>query len=321
MAALMAVFQKDIKRTLAFSTISQLGYMMAGLGAGAFAYSIYHLYTHAFFKALLFLAAGSIFHAVHSLDISDAGGLFRKMKWTGVLFLIGALNLAGFPMTSGFFSKDSVLYGIRETGLEWAYWLLVFGAFLTSFYIFKIFFRAFLGKPGKNFEEAHEADLKMLMPKILLAFLSIVSVFPAFSEVLKPAASGHFELAEAVPGALASLLGIGLAYYMYGLRRFELENLKSSFGTFIYDIFHNRLYIDEFYEAVFLSGYSVLSKAADWFDRTVVDGAVNGTAAVFKFAGRIIKPYEAGQIQRYISFALGALIIIVALLIAVGGMS
>lgn len=319
MSALIAVFQKDIKRTLAFSTISQLGYMMAGLGAGAFAYSIYHLYTHAFFKALLFLAAGSIFHAVHSLDITDAGGLFRKMKWTGILFLIGALNLAGFPLTSGFFSKDSILYGIKKTGFEWAYWLLVFGAFLTSFYIFKVFFRAFLGKPGKNFEEAHEADPKMLLPKVLLAVLSLLFIFPPFSDILKPAVSGHFEFAEALPGTFASLIGIALAYYTYGLRKFELEDLKSSFGHFVYDIFHNRLYIDEFYEAVFLGGYNLFSKASDWFDKNIVDGAVNGVAGLFKFTGKIIKPYETGQIQRYISFTLFVLLVIAALLVFLGG--
>lgn len=303
MAALIAVFQRDIKRTLAFSTISQLGYMMAGLGAGAFAIGMYHLITHAFFKALLFLAAGSIFHAVHSLDIQDTGGLFKKMKWTGSLFLIGALNLAGFPLTGGFFSKDSLLFAMKESGLEWAYYMLLFGAFITSFYIFKVFFRAFLGAPGKNYEEAHESRPAMIVPMLLLAVFSMLAGLISFTEILKPAVSGHFDLMESIPGAIASVAGIVLAYLAYGSRKFELEELKSSFSQSLYDIFYNRLYIDDLYEFVFLKGYILISKVINWFDRVVVDGIVNGAAWIAEKTGEFVKPAENGVVQFYLFYA------------------
>lgn len=302
MAALMAVFQRDIKKVLAFSTISQLGYMMASLGAGAFSYGVFHLYTHAFFKALLFLSAGSIFHAIHSLDISDSGGLLRKLKWTGILFLLGALNLAGFPLTGGFFSKDSILYGLQESGYNWAYYLLLLVAFITSFYIFKVFFRVFLGSPGKNFEDAHESPAVMLIPMAVLAVLSFLSGLLAFFSPFGELVHGHFELNEALPSFIASLVGIGVAYVSYGLRKFEFETLKSKAGVYIREFFYNRMFIDDFYMAVFVKGYAYLSKAVDLFDRVVVDGVVNGVSAVSVFLGRKLKPFENGFVQIYLFY-------------------
>lgn len=315
-ASLIAVFQRDIKKVLAFSTISQLGYMMAALGAGAFAYGIYHLYTHAFFKALLFLAAGSVFHAVHSLDIIDAGGLIKKLKWTAALFLIGALNLAGFPLTGGFFSKESVLYGIKEAGYSWAYYLLIAGVFLTSFYIFKVFFRVFLGPPGKNFEEAHESPSVMIAPMVFLALLSFGAIYLAFASPLNGAARGHFNLSEALLSVAASLLGIFLAYVAYGLRKFELEVFAS---TAVYEFFYNRLYIDEFYEVVFLGGYRLLARAAEWVDRYVIDGAVNGAARVSLYLGQMAKKLESGLAQLYLFYTLVFVFLLVLWLYWLGG--
>lgn len=315
-ASLIAVFQRDIKKVLAFSTISQLGYMMAALGAGAFAYGIYHLYTHAFFKALLFLAAGSVFHAVHSLDIIDAGGLIKKLKWTAALFLIGALNLAGFPLTGGFFSKESVLYGIKEAGYSWAYYLLIAGVFLTSFYIFKVFFRVFLGPPGKNFEEAHESPSVMIAPMVFLALLSFGAIYLAFASPLNEAARGHFNLSEAMLSVAASLLGIFLAYVAYGLRKFELEVFTSNA---VYEFFYNRLYIDDFYEVVFLGGYRLLARAAEWIDRYVIDGAVNGAARVSVYLGQMAKKLESGLAQLYLFYTLVFVFLLVLWLYWLGG--
>jgi NADH-quinone oxidoreductase subunit L len=299
MASLIAVFQRDIKRVLAFSTISQLGYMMAALGSGAFAYGVYHLYTHAFFKALLFLAAGSVFHAVHSLDIEDAGGLLKKLKWTGFLFLIGALNLAGFPPTGGFFSKDSILTGVKEAGFHWAYYLLLVGSFLTSFYIFKVFFRVFLGAPGKNFDEAHESPSVMLVPMVVLALLSFGAIYLSFNTPFSEAVRGHFNYQEALPSLFASLFGIFLAYLAYGLRLFELEVRAPSL---LYELFYNRLFIDELYETLIAGGYVFLAKMASWVDRYLIDGIVNGTAWVSVKLGQMVKRLENGVVQLYLFY-------------------
>lgn len=315
-ASIIAVFQRDIKRVLAFSTISQLGYMMAALGAGAFAYGIYHLYTHAFFKALLFLAAGNVFHAVHSLDITDAGGLIKKLKWTATLFLIGALNLAGFPLTGGFFSKESVLYGVKESGFLWAYYLLIAGVFLTSFYIFKVFFRVFLGAPGKNFEEAHESPSVMIVPMVVLALFSFGTIFLAFAHPLNEAARVHFSFNEAIPSLAASLVGILFAYVTYGLRKFEFEAFAAHA---IYEFFYNRLYIDEFYEVVFLGGYRLLAKAAGWIDRYIIDGAVNGVAHVSIFLGQMVKRIESGLVQLYLFYTLVFVFLLALWLYWLGG--
>lgn len=236
-AALMAVFQRDVKKVLAFSTISQLGYMMAALGVAASYFGVYHLYAHAFFKALLFLAAGSIYHAAHTLDLNELGGLVRRLRWTAVLFLIGALNLAGFPLTGGFFSKDSVIYGLKESGLSWAYFLMIGVTFLTSFYIFKVFFRVFLGDPPSRSVSYHESPYTMLVPMLLLAVLSFALIPLSFVKLLNEFVYGHFDLMEALPSTIASLAGIAIAYIAYGLRKLELENLRSAFGQRVYSFF------------------------------------------------------------------------------------
>ncbi|MCX7831838.1 MAG: NADH-quinone oxidoreductase subunit L [Actinobacteria bacterium] len=318
-AALMATFQRDIKKVLAFSTISQLGYMMTALGAGAFAFGIYHLYTHAFFKALLFLSAGSIFHAIHSLDILDSGGMIKKLRWTGILFLIGALNLSGFPLTGGFFSKDSILYGLKESGFIWAYYGLLFGAFLTSFYIFKVFFRVFLGKPGKNFEEAHESPKVMLVPMLFLAVFSLAASLLSFSKPLGEFVYGHFDFSEALPSTIVSLLGIATAYVSYGLRKLELERFEVGAFKYVYEFFHNRMYIDDFYQAFFVRGYAILSKISSYVDTRIVDGLVNGVARSLTMIGRLIKPIESGFVQLYLFYTIVFLGILLTWLYLLGG--
>lgn len=319
MAATIAIFQRDIKRVLAFSTISQLGYMMTALGAGAFSYGLFHLYSHAFFKALLFLAAGSIFHAIHSLDITDSGGLLKKLKWTGILFLIGALNLAGFPFTGGFFSKESILFALKETGYLWAYYLLLAGAFLTSFYIFKVFFRVFLGEPGKSFEEAHESSAAMVVPMGVLALLSLLVSALSFVDLFNGTIKGHFDLKESVPAVLISLAGILLAYVAYGLRKFELESIPAKLVRVIYDFFYHRMFIDDFYEVFFVRGYVLVSKMISAFDKYVIDGAVNGVAAISTGLGKMIKPIESGFVQAYLFYTLVFFFLLTAFIYLIGG--
>lgn len=169
-AATIGLVQNDIKRTLAYSTVSQLGYMMLALGSAGYVAGVFHLYTHSFFKALLFLAAGSVIHAVGTQDIKEMGGLGKKMKITRAVFLIGALSIAGFPFFSGFFSKDMILMSAYESGNTLLFWLALITVILTAFYMFRLYFLTFSGEPRHN-ANVHESPKSMTVPMLVLAFL------------------------------------------------------------------------------------------------------------------------------------------------------
>ena len=189
MAAVIALTQFDVKRILAFSTLSQLGYMVMALGAGVVASGkglgatgatagAFHLFTHAFFKALLFLGAGSVIHAVHSNDIRDMGGLLKKMPITGYTFLIGCIAIAGIPPLAGFFSKDEILLALKESEMMPLYWLATAVAFMTAFYMFRLFFRTFTGAE-KDGSHAHESPATMTLPLVVLAVFAITAGWTA----------------------------------------------------------------------------------------------------------------------------------------------
>ena len=172
-AATIALVQTDIKRVLAYSTISQLGYMMLALGTAGYVAGVFHLTTHAFFKALLFLAAGSVIHAVHTQDIEKMGGLWKKLPKTGLLFLIGTMAISGVPLLSGFFSKDEILISTWNAGHPVLFTLAIITAFLTAFYMFRLFFMVFMGKSRGEQNEVHESPTIMILPMTVLAFLAI----------------------------------------------------------------------------------------------------------------------------------------------------
>ena len=174
-AATIALVQTDIKRVLAYSTISQLGYMMLALGSAGYVAGVFHLTTHAFFKALLFLAAGSVIHAVHTQDIEKMGGLWKKLPKTGLLFLIGTMAISGVPLLSGFFSKDEILIATWKAGHPVLFTLAVITAFLTAFYMFRLFFMVFMGKSRGEQNEVHESPTIMTLPMTVLAFLAILA--------------------------------------------------------------------------------------------------------------------------------------------------
>src|SRR4030066_370715 len=174
-AATSAVVQTDIKKILAYSTISQLGYMMFALGIGAFAAGMFHLMTHAFFKALLFLGSGSIIHSTHTQEITEMGGLSRKMKATTWTFIVGALSLSGFPLLAGFWSKDEILGFAFENGRYVIFIVGAFTAFLTAFYMFRLIFTAFYGKPSKASGHAHESPTSMTIPLVILAVFAAIA--------------------------------------------------------------------------------------------------------------------------------------------------
>jgi NADH-quinone oxidoreductase subunit L len=299
-AALIAVAQNDIKRILAYSTVSQLGYMMAGLGMGGVAVGMFHLITHAFFKALLFMGAGSVIHGCHEeQDVRRMGGLRKEMPFTFVTYAIGMLALSGFPLLfSGFWSKDAIL----ESAQHWQaakgpFYLLVFGALLTAFYMTRQVSYVFFGQ-YRGHGHAHESPRVMTAPLAILAFFAIAlgvlgtPAWPWFRGFLedRPAA---FELARfGEPGFLPLIatstvvvfLGLGLGWWLYGNKSPRVEEsdaLEKAVPT-VWGWLRDRLYVDELYGMTVIAFYAWWARVADWLDRRVWGGAVAGVALAFR---------------------------------------
>ncbi|MFQ5882169.1 MAG: NADH-quinone oxidoreductase subunit L [Candidatus Methylomirabilales bacterium] len=298
-AATIACVQNDIKRVIAYSTISQLGYMFLGAGVGAYASGIFHLYTHAFFKALLFLGAGAVIHALHGeQDIQRMGGLTPHMRVTAYTFLLGALANAGIFPLAGFWSKDEILFAAFNSGHYFAWFLGISGAFLTAFYMFRLYFLTFTGRfrgDPHHARHLHDAPPVMGIPLIALAFGSVVvglvgippehGLFHNFlASVLRhggetEAASTALELSLAILSLLVAGAGIGVAYLLYVQWRDLPELLMERFRR-LYRVLYHKYFVDELYEAIFLDRFRGLCRFFSQVDEKVVDGAVNGTAAV-----------------------------------------
>ncbi|MGQ9523382.1 MAG: NADH-quinone oxidoreductase subunit L [Armatimonadota bacterium] len=351
-AATIAVAQFDIKRVLAYSTISQLGYMFLGVGVGAYAAGVFHLMTHAFFKALLFLGAGSVMHALAGeVDMRRMGGLAQKLPVTHWTFLAGVLAISGAPLLSGFFSKDEILwrawtYG-TTTGSK-ALWLVGWiTAGVTAFYMFRLFYRTFHGRsdvPTELAQHAHEAPPSMAWPLRTLAVLSVVggwvgipavlqavipvqNVFDRFLEpVFADAHAGRAVLHHA-PSAELSLMLLTLfiaaagwytahvLYYADPERR-RAEALARSAGK-LYVLLQNKYYVDEIYQAAFVKpGYALARLLGDIFDVFVVDGIVNFTGAVVSILGEIWRYLQTGYVRWYAWSVLAGTAVLVMYLIA-----
>ncbi len=311
-AASMALVAFDIKRVLAYSTISQIGYMILGLGAAAllfeaghashgFTASMYHLMNHAFFKALLFLAAGSVIHAVGSNDMRVMGGLHSKMKITSITMLFGALALSGIPPFSGFWSKDAILHEVFVAGETYGaiftfIWVAgVITAFLTAFYAFRLWFMTFAGKTRGDIHP-HESPRVMTYPLIALAIFALISgmlalVIGGFGHLITYGGTVHEGTMELLTEIFTSPLtyitlfaavaGIGLAYVVYYKQRVSSEVFVStSAGRGMQKLLQNRYYLDAAYRGFALHVGTGIARAADWFDRNVIDGVVNGSAKV-----------------------------------------
>ncbi len=296
-AATIAITQTDIKRVLAYSTISQLGYMIMALGVGGHNSGLYHLFTHAYFKALLFLGAGSVIHALHTQEIWEMGGLKRKMPVTFWTFFCGTIAISGVPLTSGFFSKDAILADVTAFVMGHPQHLLLaflgFGAAgVTAFYMFRVLFVTFTGEPrdvGK-FEHAHESPWVMAGPLMLLGALAIGSAwggwFPGFfpTPTLGHAAPVHHapHSAHTIAMVLSILVaagGIGLAYLTYFRGTISASAVAARFpGT--YRTLHNKYYVDELYGATVIRSVLWLKGALGWFDLAVIDWLVNAAARV-----------------------------------------
>ncbi len=324
-AAVIACTQTDIKRVLAYSTMSQIGYMMLALGVSGyggheglgFMASMFHLFTHAMFKALLFLGAGAIIHAVHSNFMTDMGGLRKYLPITHLTFLIACLTIAGIPPFSGFFSKDEILAAaFQHNKFLFAVEYLVAG--ITAFYMFRIYFAIFWGKERDYHHTPHEAPLTMTFPLIFLALASVVSGFIPFNELVtsngKPFES-ELELIVAIPSVLIALLGIGVAWVMYRKETAIPDKLAHIF-KYGYKWAYNKFYIDELY--LFITKkviFRYVSQPIAWFDRHVVDGTMNAIAALTQGTSYRIRGFQSGQLQKYaFVFVTGAILFSILLI-------
>ncbi|HEY1576403.1 MAG TPA: NADH-quinone oxidoreductase subunit L [Terracidiphilus sp.] len=314
-AALIAVAQNDIKRILAYSTISQLGYMMAGLGVGGVAVGMFHLITHAFFKALLFMGSGSVIHGVHEeQDIRRMGGLWRPMRLTFVTYAIGMLALCGVPIFfSGFWSKDSILESAHGWPLSQApYYMLVFGAVLTAFYMTRQVSYVFFGK-YRGHGHAHESPRSMTTPLAILAFFAIVlgavgtPAWPWFRAFLgnHPAIVDLHAFGE--PSWLLLLLtsfiivavGMGLGWWLYGNkspRAEEPDALEKAMPP-VWTALANRLYVDELYGATVIAFYYWWAKVADWIDREIWGDMVASVTLLFKVSAHLSRFLDANMVD------------------------
>jgi len=331
-AATIGLFQNDIKKILAYSTVSQLGLMFLGLGVGAYSSAVFHVTTHAFFKALLFLGAGSVIHAMGGeQDIRRMGGLKGKIKITFITMLIGTIAISGIPPFSGFFSKDEILaHTFEEHKVLWV--LGMIASMLTAFYMFRLLFLTFFGKFRGTHEQEHhlhESPASMTIPLVVLAALSIVGGLlglPEFWQLpnwmhhqLEPViARPHFSMLShetewllmgiAVAAALVMIYITWVLFMKKKVLPAEREDLLKPWQKLIY----NKYYVDEVYEAGITKPINVIGKALyEFFDKQIIDGLVNGVGTLVKGAGSLIRLYQNGNIGFYVmNMALGVILIV-----------
>jgi len=309
-AATMALVENDIKRVLAYSTISQLGYMMAGLGAGSVIAGFFHLTTHAFFKALLFLAAGSVIHSMGTNDIWEMGKLAKKMPQTALVFVIGTLALAGIFPFSGFFSKDEILLFTYKTGSVIPFFFVMATVFLTAFYMFRVIFVVFWGRREPK-GHPHESPPVMTLPMWLLAILSVIAGFP--KEWFMSFLGEHVKIAAgSLPFVSLLLAGLGvlLAYLMYQKESLSPEKVRTSLLP-VHSLLKRKYFMDDVYEFLYRNGLLLISTLAGWFDRYIVDGFVNLVSWSTGQAGRILRKFQTGQIQDYLYGILFGLLVLI----------
>jgi NADH-quinone oxidoreductase subunit L len=324
-AATIALTQNDIKKVLAYSTVSQLGYMFIGVGVGGYAAAVFHLMTHAFFKACLFLGAGSVIHAMHhEQDMRKMGGLKQWMPITFATFFISVLAIAGFPPFAGFFSKDEILWlaFTSDHGNKLIWLLALCGAGMTAFYMFRQLFMTFYGECRADHhtkEHLHESPSVMTMPLVILAIGAVFAGFiglpgvlggSQFAHWLEPVIAGHGESHAshalewglmAVSVAVASL-GVFVAYLMYRREVLAPEAFANLAGGFLYRLFDRKWYFDEIYQIVFVNGTLLLARFWSAFDAYIIDGIVNGAAALTRFVSWLNGLFDAYVIDGLVNF-------------------
>jgi NADH-quinone oxidoreductase subunit L len=325
-AATIGFQQMDIKKVLAYSTVSQLGFMFAALGVGAFSSGVFHVATHAFFKALLFLGAGSVIHAMHhEQDIRNMGGLRSKLPITHATFLLGFLAIIGFPFFSGYFSKDEIIIKALETKPIIGY-LLIVGALMTSFYMARLYFLTFWGKFRGTHEQEHhlhESPLSMTVPLMVLAALSVFGGFllepyihhnliPSLAEKI-PAHIENHTLHTIMYGVTAAALAVaGFAYTRYAKADVSIPTDEEmvGFGKTVY----NKYYVDEIYNSLITKPLDAVSRFFNSvFDPKIVDGIVNSTGAGTSWLSSVLRRTQAGSVGVYFFAMVVSIILILAL--------
>jgi len=344
-AASIALVMTDIKRVLAYSTISQLGYMMLALGVGAYPAAVFHLMNHAFFKAMLFLGSGSVNHATGTFDMRLMGGLRKKMPYTYATFVIGSLSLAGVFPLSGFWSKDEILLdGWHHNQI--AFWAALLAAAMTAFYMFRAIFLTFHGEyrggapsehgghddaHGEGHGGLHESPwimvlplLVLLVPTITSGFLNVDGWMTGFLNSALPEAL-HFEfegaeLGIALAGTVMALGGIAFAYLVYQAKSIPAAKLGAMSGP-AYGVLSNKYYMDVLYEDIIVRKvfYGGICRALAWFDTTVVDGVVVGAGTVTRFAGDRLRRLPDGQLQGYGTTAVVVLVVMLGIYLVTNG--
>ncbi len=343
-AATIALTQTDIKKALAYSTCSQLGFMVAAMGCGAFAAGLFHLFTHAFFKAMLFLCSGSVIHACEDeQDMRKMGGLLKKLPITGWTYLIGTLSISGMLWTSGFWSKDEILVGAQSFAMP-IFWILAITAGATAFYMFRTFYMTFLGEYRGEAHVHHESPA-MVLPLVVLAVPSLIIGWalsgqpihlfiteipnpfnlPAFSEMILLTGAPHVAHAGghhgpfdhntiAIISIAFGLTGFFLATLMYWKPLNDLpDKLRSAF-TPVYDLFSNKWYFDEIYAGFVRNVYLVFADASARFDKGFIDGIVNLTGSSVMGTGAALRKLQTGKVQSYVTVIFFSVVVLTLLL-------
>jgi NADH-quinone oxidoreductase subunit L len=287
--------------------------MMLALGVGSLTAGMFHLFTHAFFKALLFLGAGAVIHAMHTNNMWEMGGLRRSMPWTFMTFVIGSLALAGLFPFAGFFSKDEILTHVRGHS-GFLLFLAVAGSFCTAFYMGRVVSVTFLGEPRKAGGRAHEVPWVMRGPLVFLAALSVIAgwwiwEFAGFVYAGHPQEI-HFDLKFALITQLVPLAGLALAYGMYILKAPDPDALAVRFAG-PYTLLKRRYYVDEVYDWIIDNIVMRLSTGLAWFDRHIVDGAVNGVAWIVNWLGNHLRYIQTGNVQHYAMILFGGVVALI----------
>lgn len=322
LAAIIACTQTDIKRVLAYSTMSQIGFMMFALGVSGqggeqglgYTASMFHLFTHAFFKSLLFLCAGAVIHMIHSNEMTKMGGLRKLMPITHVAFLIACLAIAGIPPFAGFFSKESILLAAFEHNKA-VYWIALLTSGLTAFYMFRLYFSIFWNKPATAQVDHHhgEGTWSMKIPLILLAICTVIAGFVPFSQFVTSDGRGfHSELhlSFAILPVVLALTGIAVAAMLYFKESDKPRKLSAMFGG-LYKMAYRKFYIDELY--LFVTKriiFNLIARPAAWIDKHVVDGGIHATGTITAKTSELIKGVQSGSVQHYVMYFFSGIIIL-----------
>lgn len=325
LAAVIACTQTDIKRVLAYSTMSQIGYMMFALGiskaAGesglGYMASLFHLFTHAFFKSLLFLCAGAVIHMVHSNEMKDMGGLRKYMPLTHICFLIGCLAIAGVPPFAGFFSKEEILLAAWHSN-KLIYGIGLFTAMLTAFYMFRLYFSVFWGKASHHHATHGEGTLSMKLPLVILTICTIGAGFLPFSQWIT--ADGkvldtHMDMIFSIAPVGLSVIAILFAMRLYKKENETPARIAAGFGS-LYRGAHRKFYIDEVY--LFITKkivFPLVGQPAAWIDRHIVDGAMNLAASVTGTISARIKGLQSGKVQSYALYFFSGIVVLAVVFI------